>query len=64
MQDYKGRCWFVMVIIAVLLRLPFTAAVAAEPDAGARLALNRGGAGMACLAPGHPPGTGPGFSTH
>ena len=39
MQDFKGRCWFVMVIITVLLRLPFAAAIAAEPDAGARLAL-------------------------
>jgi diguanylate cyclase (GGDEF)-like protein/PAS domain S-box-containing protein len=39
MQSHMGRRWLMVVIIAALLKIPSTAAIAAEPAAGAGLAL-------------------------
>jgi diguanylate cyclase (GGDEF)-like protein/PAS domain S-box-containing protein len=39
MQGYTGRRWLLVGIFTVLLRIPSTAAIAAEPAAGAGLAL-------------------------
>ena len=39
MQDFKGRCWFVRVILTVLLQLPVNTAIAADSDTSAGLAL-------------------------